>query len=182
MIVAPTFNSNILELNKTYRGKRECVSYCHSIILAFKGQKILGMSQDQHNPAPREIHLSGKAASSGEREGERKGGEVGGGKLELGKGAKRRAKPFSISQRDYKGPRAAELRLLSSSGFYHCWGILAGRERESERPRGYLRLQRRLCVTPCSSFISSLDRGKREKRETPTSKDSLISEVHRSTT
>lgn len=94
---------------------------------------------------------------------------------ELGKRAKRRAKPFSISQRDYMGRRAAVLRcLLSSSGFYHCWGILAGREREGEerkkerkkekeRPRGYLRLQRPLRVTPCSSFISRRDREKRER-------------------
>lgn len=133
MFVAPTFNSSISELNKAYRRKREYVSYYHSIIFAFKGQKILGMTQDQHNPAPREIHPAGEAAGGGEREGERKGGEAGGGKLELGKRAKRRAKPFSISQRDYKGPRAAELRLLSSSGFYHCWGILAGRERERAR-------------------------------------------------
>lgn len=55
---------------------------------------------------------------------------------ELGKRAKRRAKPFSISQRDCMGQRAAVLRcLLSPSGFYHCWGILAGRERGRERRR-----------------------------------------------
>lgn len=77
---------------------------------------------------------------------------------ELGK---RRAKPFSISQRDCMGRRAAELRcLLSSSGFYHRWGILAGREKE--RPHGYLRLQGPLRVTPCSSFISRPDREERE--------------------
>lgn len=102
------------------------------LYLPSKAKKYWGcpkISTIQH----RGIHPAGEAAGSGERGGERKGGEVGGGKLELGKRAKRRAKPFSISQRDYKGLRAAELRLLSSSGFYHCWGILAGRERERAR-------------------------------------------------
>lgn len=71
MFAAPTFNFNISELNKAYRGKREYVSYYHSIIFAFKGQKILGMSQDQHSPAPREIHPAGEAAGRGERHRER---------------------------------------------------------------------------------------------------------------
>lgn len=86
-----------------------------------------------------------------------------------------------ISQRAYRPEGRSLWCLLSFFGFDH-WVILAGQRewrRKRERPHFHLCLQRLLCVAPCSSFISRLDR---EKRETPTSKDSLISEVHRRTT
>lgn len=133
------------------------------------------------------------ARSSAEREGRKEGGSSRGrvgqrrreeensrSISELGKRAKRKAEPFSISQKDYMGHRAAVLSCvcpplvsITTGGFGRGRG-----EEEKERPHGYLRLQRPLRVAPCFAFISRLDR---EKRETPTSKDSLISDVRRST-
>lgn len=46
---------------------------------------------------------------------------------------RKRAKPFSISQRDYKGQRAAELRLFFLLWFLSLLGDF-GRERERETP------------------------------------------------
>lgn len=97
---------------------------------------------------------------------------------EPGKRAKGRAKPFSISRRDCMGRRATELRrLLSSSGFYHYWGILAGRERK--RDPMATSVCRGRSVSPRAP-LSSQDETERREGETPTSKGSLISEVHRS--
>lgn len=71
-------------------------------------------------------------------------------------------------------------RLLSSSGFHHHWGILAGGEKERQRPHGYHHVQRLLHVALRPVLLFHL-KGETERRERlPTSKDSLISEVHRS--
>lgn len=81
----------------------------------------------------------------------------------------KRAKPFSISQRDYMGRRAAVLRCLFwFLSLLEDFGRQRERERggerkERERPHGYLRLQRPLCVALRSSFISRLDRERRER-------------------
>ncbi len=130
---------------------REYISYYQSITFAFKGQKILGVSQDQHSPAPREsgwTERGGLSCGRVDRQERRR------------RSKRKRPKPFSISQRDYMGHRASLpfvlLWFLSLLGDF-------GRERERERPHGYLCLPRPLCVTPCSSFISRLDRERRER-------------------
>lgn len=70
-------------LSEACRGKREYISYYHSIIFAFKGQKILGMSQDQHGPAPRERGGRREGRPWGGQAGvKEKGGEAGGGQQE----------------------------------------------------------------------------------------------------
>lgn len=53
-------------LSEAFRGKREYVSCYHSIIFALKGQKLLGMSQDQHGPAPRKREKAGEKVVSGD--------------------------------------------------------------------------------------------------------------------
>lgn len=76
----------------------------------------------------------------------------------------KQAKPFSISQRDYMGRRAAVLRCLFwFLSLLEDFGRQRERRGERERPHGYLRLQRPLCVALRSSFISRLDREKRER-------------------
>lgn len=53
---------------------------------------------------------------------------------------------------------------ITAGGFWQGDREREGRKKEKkkERPHGYLRLQRPLCVTPCSSFISRLDREERD--------------------
>lgn len=83
--------------------KREYVSYYHSIIFAFKGQEILGMSQDQHSCAFREEEEEDEGGSYWG-----KGGESGGREKEESRENSRgiselemKAEAFSIYQRDY---------------------------------------------------------------------------------
>lgn len=98
---------------------------------------------------------------------------------ELKKSAKRRAKTFSIIQRAYKGQMTAERCLFTSSGLYHRWGNLQVRKQGAREtpwlppPAG---------ATECRPvFLFHLQPRQKEEseRETSTSKDSLISEVHR---
>jgi len=83
------------------------------------------------------------------------------------------AKPFSISQRDGMGAGGPQrsaafgppLVSITARGFWQGDG--ERRERETETPWLYLRLQRPLCATPRSSFILETERER--KRETRTS-------------
>ena len=137
------------------------------------------MSQDQHSQVGQEREREREGRREGHLVGEREREKEDSRSIsELGKRAKGRAKPFSISQRDCMGRRATELRrLLSSSGFYHYWGILAGRERK--RDPMATSVCRGRSVSPRAP-LSSQDETERREGETPTSKGSLISEVHRS--
>lgn len=120
------------------------------------------------------------AQSSAERRQERglSPGTSGGESESRGRGQQEHKWAKTISQRAYVGQRAAVLHcLLSSSGFYHCWGVLAGGE--SARDRGKERIRKRQTpwlppsaeAASCrATLLFHLETRRREERGSPLQK------------